>query len=104
MRHAEWKKLQADPVVLKAREALKMAQRELVADAFWQDKATHLTIFPDPNRKKMFQLLVTGAAFAPLGQPPMTQREIAWDKIADASPEEAKALVLAVILRLRPDE
>ncbi|HZO90822.1 MAG TPA: hypothetical protein VFB38_21020 [Chthonomonadaceae bacterium] len=102
MRHAEWKKLLDDPVVLKAQEALKMAQKELAIDGFWKDKVTHLAICPDPNRKKVLQLLVTDLAFVPLGLPPLTRREIAWDAIANASSEEAKALVLAGIGELHP--
>lgn len=103
MRHIEWKKLQADPTVLKARQALKMAQEELVADAFWKERALHLIIFPDPDRKKMFCILPTDFSFMLGERHPPGRSEIAWDKIADASQEEAKSLILEGILKFYPN-
>jgi hypothetical protein len=104
VRHADWKILQKDPVVLKAQEALKRVQQELASDAFWKDSVTHLAIFPDPNRTNVLQLIVTDFALIPLGQPPLTRREIAWEEMDKATQEEAEALVLAGIRKFRPDE
>ena len=103
MRHIEWKKLQADPIVLKARQALKMAQEELAADAFWKERVLQLIIFPDPDRKNIFCLLPTDFTFMSGERHPTGRREIAWDKIADASLEEAKALVIEGILKFYPN-
>lgn len=102
MRHAEWKKLMGDPVVLKAREALRMAKEELASNPVWKQKITHLSIFPDASRKKGHLFLIADLAFALPGQTLRTRHEIAWDAIANADPEQAKAIVLAEIRKFNP--
>jgi hypothetical protein len=102
MRHAEWKKLLVNPIVLKAQEALRMAKEELALDPLWKQSASRFHIFPDASRKKGLFLLESDFAPGSSGQAPMTRSEIAWDSIANADPEEAKAIVLAAIMKFTP--
>lgn len=102
MRHAEWKKLLRDPVAIKAREALRVVKEELASNPVWKQHLAHVAIFPDANRKQGHLFLLADLALALPGQTPATRREIAWDAIANADSEEAKALVLAEIKKFTP--
>jgi hypothetical protein len=102
MRHAEWKKLLRDPVVLKAKEALRMAKEELASDPACKQKMTPFVIFPDASRKKRPLLLAVDFAYALPGQAPLTRHEIAWETIANANLEEAKEIVLAAMRKFPP--
>lgn len=101
MRHLEWKKLQGHPVVVKAREALRMAQEELSEDPAWKEQVTHLSIFPDSMQKNVLYLLVTDFAYVTFGQPPLFKRKISWEEMAIVSSEEAKAMIIAEIKQLK---
>ena len=96
------KKLLVNPIVLKAQEALRMAKEELALDPVWKQRASRFHIFPDASRKKGLFLLEAEIVWGPSGQTPMTRYEIAWDAIANADPEEAKAIVIAAIMKFTP--